>query len=514
MVSQLRIRAQDYGQAGLVPVRKGQVGIKPMRLVADVASELVESAREADGYTDVDGTYVATIPDGDVGFRLKSRIVGAEEMYFFGYPSDVNLADLIANYRVAPDTFQPFNPPSTAADVIARADQAVVDAEQFAQNAGQAATVAATEAVAPVAADLASLTTSLPTTYVASASASDQSSTGFLRLAGTIPGTVPVVKPLGDGRPGVWEMVHDDVDGYLFHLLMGENAGHDTAAIAVGVDNDGIGLLIPNKKLGRGIVGDQRATVVTDGSYWLHVTQRSPASAAIRLEMQANDAAPVVQLLAFGAPGAAQKLLYVSDPSGEAGSIYASDGHIRWLRNVLVSDQSDALPSYIVLGTAAVNNSSNTTRNYLGASSHVFFGKTGAPGQYYPYRLIGSSSQFAIQTASNLTSADPLNPLPTEVATWNTMIGVKNNMLGFFGVTAVARPSAYTQTYATASKTVSAPTANAVVATPAALSSYGFTQAQADALVATVNALVADSLVNKKNLTAIIDDLQALGLAQ
>ncbi len=46
--------------------------------------------------------------------------------------------------------------------------------------------------------------------------------------------------------------------------------------IALGVDNDGVGLLIPNKQKGRGIVGDQRATVTATDAYWLHATQRSP----------------------------------------------------------------------------------------------------------------------------------------------------------------------------------------------------------------------------------------------
>lgn len=147
MVSQLRIRAQDYGQAGLVPVRKGNIGIKPMRLVANLVDEWVESAREAPGYTEADGTYVASIPDGDIGFRLKSRIVGAEEMYFLGYPAEVNLAELIDQYRVSPDTFQPFNPPSTAADVIARANTAVTVATGAAGDADAAATAASGAAV-------------------------------------------------------------------------------------------------------------------------------------------------------------------------------------------------------------------------------------------------------------------------------------------------------------------------------------------------------------------------------
>lgn len=345
--------------------------------------------------------------------------------------------------------------------------------------------------------------------------AGQESSVGFLRLAGTVPGSVPVVKPLNDGRAGVWEMVHNDTTGYLFHLLAGANMGHDAALYAAGVDNDGIGMLIPNKMNGRGIVGDQRATVQNPVGYWLHATQRSNQAPLVRLEMQANDAAPVLQLLAFGTPGASQRLLYVGDPSGEAGHILGGTGVMEWFRNIKVQNQpSGEVETFFESGTSTSANSSNTRKAYRGASTDTYFSNTGTAGVYYPYRVSHASSVFAIQAAGNLTAADPLNPLPAEVTAWTTVIGVSNAKLGFFGVAPVVRPSAYTQTYSTASKVISNPTAVAVVTTPSALSSYGFTQVQADALIAAVNALQADHLVTKKNITSIIDDLQLLGLGQ
>jgi hypothetical protein len=79
---------------------------------------------------------------------------------------------------------------------------------------------------------------------------------------------------------------------------------------------------------------------------------------------------------------------------------------------------------------------------------------------------------------------------------------------------AVLASTTYTQTYATADTTVPTATAAAVATTAATNSSpYGFSQTQADAIVTNVNALVADSLQNRKLLNSIIDTLQALGLA-
>jgi hypothetical protein len=87
--------------------------------------------------------------------------------------------------------------------------------------------------------------------------------------------------------------------------------------------------------------------------------------------------------------------------------------------------------------------------------------------------------------------------------------------VGFYGTTPAAQPGAYTQTYSTPARVVPAATATAVATTAATNSSpYGFTQAQADALVAAVNALIVDVLALRKVNNALIDDLQSVGLAQ
>lgn len=88
--------------------------------------------------------------------------------------------------------------------------------------------------------------------------------------------------------------------------------------------------------------------------------------------------------------------------------------------------------------------------------------------------------------------------------------------IGFFGIAPAVRATAYTQTYSTASKTVAAPTVAAVATTGSTITTpYGYTtSAQADAIPTAINALAADVLNIEKNVTAIIDDLQAYGLLQ
>lgn len=72
-------------------------------------------------------------------------------------------------------------------------------------------------------------------------------------------------------------------------------------------------------------------------------------------------------------------------------------------------------------------------------------------------------------------------------------------------------PVAFTQTYATTATTVVAPTA-ATVAT-ADGSDAGTTQTLANALKVAVNALVADSLLNRKLINSVIDGQQGGGIA-
>ncbi len=95
--------------------------------------------------------------------------------------------------------------------------------------------------------------------------------------------------------------------------------------------------------------------------------------------------------------------------------------------------------------------------------------------------------------------------------------------LGFFGADPVVQPAAYTQTYSTATRTVTAATAVAVTladgagtndGTAAAITDVATAKAAIQELNATITALVADQLVLRKLINSLIDDLQALGLAQ
>ena len=94
--------------------------------------------------------------------------------------------------------------------------------------------------------------------------------------------------------------------------------------------------------------------------------------------------------------------------------------------------------------------------------------------------------------------------------------GITATELGFFGVTVQARVGAYTMTYATGSRTNSAPTSSSIATTsPTNSSPYGYTtSAQAAAIVTAINELAADVVNLKQVLTQVILDLQGYGLLQ
>ena len=108
-----------------------------------------------------------------------------------------------------------------------------------------------------------------------------------------------------------------------------------------------------------------------------------------------------------------------------------------------------------------------------------------------------------------------LNRDPTPISSGSIAgeIAHSGTTVGFYGVTPVTRPSAYTQTYNAASRTHSNLVSASVSASVVLVTPFGFaSSAQGDNLVLAVNRLVTD-LTNVKNvLNQVIDDLQSQGL--
>lgn len=133
------------------------------------------------------------------------------------------------------------------------------------------------------------------------------------------------------------------------------------------------------------------------------------------------------------------------------------------------------------------------------------------------YETFTDASNYA-RLAARTAAGDYL--ITPEAAGTGTLRGLQlvasGGRVGFFGVTAAARASAYTQTYATADKTHALAGQTAVATTAATQTSpFGYTTAaQADDIVTQINNARTDILDVKQLVNSIIDDLQAYGLLQ
>lgn len=163
-----------------------------------------------------------------------------------------------------------------------------------------------------------------------------------------------------------------------------------------------------------------------------------------------------------------------------------------------------------VNATAAEINAAVAGQGLTAAEVAVLDGVT--PGTVTASKALVVNATKQLASLGDLTIADGSNIIVA--TTTGTVIGTSTTQkLAFFNATPVAQPSAYTQTYSTADKTHANPTATSVTTTSSTSTSpFGYTQAQADAIVTAINALIVDVADVKALANSIIDDLQALGL--
>lgn len=157
-------------------------------------------------------------------------------------------------------------------------------------------------------------------------------------LSRGVTGASITVRSLGDTSEGNINWVHNG-QNYLLHLMTGPNAIASAALIGMGVDNGGIGLLVTNKKTGRGINLTNAATITAIDAYGMLGIQQSNLAQLVVLEAQVADTAPLLVLRqAVGATGT-RKLQQWFGHDGvsqtEAGYVHAGDGRLIWNKTIL-----------------------------------------------------------------------------------------------------------------------------------------------------------------------------------
>lgn len=220
------------------------------------------------------------------------------------------------------------------------------------------------------------------------------------------------------------------------------------------------------------------------------------------------------------------------------------------VRGLSLGDLATFAPEFVVYArityvTASGDSNTGKCRIATGGITYIFGNRLsmvasiGVSAENVPFVATGNIAATDVQAAlaevdsekmplaggtfsGDVTIADGKNIVLN--TTTGTKIGTSaSQKLGFFNVTPVVQPSAFTQTYSTSSASVPNPTAatltdNSGGTANTTLESIGTTYSQtavrnnfAD-LASMVNKNTADTLALYKVVTKIIDDLQALGL--
>ncbi|AZS07298.1 hypothetical protein PP505_gp28 [Gordonia phage Dorito] len=258
----------------------------------------------------------------------------------------------------------------------------------------------------------------------------------------------PVVKTTGDTRQGVYQAKSSSDFGYIWHLETEPGfSGGETGLLGIG-NSHGTGgvtaVMVSNKYQGRGITVHQKNTVVGNAAaYGFFGIQQSTAAPLMRLEANGAGVAEALQLVALGGPTAGQKLMSVT--AGSATSyIDASTGVLTWQRDVRI-ERGGSRTARLVLTAGSDVTEDNKSRLFAGDEAITFMRRSGTANTKYMGRVtprFGGGLSF--QTSGNLTTSTPDADNALDAITWTTQIDIGHNMLGFFGATAVTKPTALT----------------------------------------------------------------------
>ena len=243
-------------------------------------------------------------------------------------------------------------------------------------------------------------------------------------------------KPSTDIHPSVINLLHDSPVGYILHGTLGPNVDHvASAVIGLGIDNDGIGLLITNKGVGRGIVGTNNDTITDPGAYLVHLTNLS-AAPLLRLEQQADDTGPLLQTVVSGAvtPDVDQPSVTFGDKTGTAGEIFALDGRLVWQSDVIVRDRTDVSPSTVELQENEGIPLDEQQRVRLHTDGVLLANYSGTPGLWFPFQW--KAAKFSQELQLTAAGAQDI-----DTAVGDVLLRFKHDQIGFYGAAPVAKPA-------------------------------------------------------------------------
>lgn len=244
---------------------------------------------------------------------------------------------------------------------------------------------------------------------------------------------------------GAWNIVHDGVEGDIFHFTTGENSVDNAngAVIAIGIDYGGTGIVLRNKKQGIGLNIDQLNTVDSATAYAFVATQRSNVAPHTRKFLEATATKPVEVWDVHASVAAGTPHVQWNDQgvggSFLAGQILSDVGTLDWRRSIEVrAPNSSGTPLIRVRDEA-----STPSEAYLGGKTNGELGLrvyrySGSTTTAYAFGWLAESDRFKLKAGQG--------PANKGSETFSTMIEVRciagtGNLgqMGFFGATPVNR---------------------------------------------------------------------------
>ncbi|GGH93721.1 hypothetical protein GCM10007170_15250 [Arthrobacter liuii] len=252
---------------------------------------------------------------------------------------------------------------------------------------------------------------------------------GYMPYAGTQ--TITTIKPTGDGRPGVWELIHNDTAGYIFHLMCGSGMGSGQALIGMGIDNGGVGLFVNNKQTGLGIKIDQNNTITSSTAFGLQINQMSSVAPAMQVQT-VSGATTAIQLFASSA-SAGQSFLSFVAAGEEKGAFKADTGVISWKAPIEIHDGG-------MFRARGLNTETNSNQVKVKNTEVQLSSYAGSTDQYWHKRISHGGQSIKIETADTLAGGVDAAP------TYTTGVEVKNvsgaTQIGLYGAAPVPRAAA------------------------------------------------------------------------
>lgn len=264
-----------------------------------------------------------------------------------------------------------------------------------------------------------------------------------------------VAKSTDNSASSVIGWQHASATGYLLHFEARDGMANPAAMIGIGLDRKapdgglgGTGILISNKVGAYGLVVTNGAGNNEARGYGIFGQQQSTAAPLIRGESWVAGGAPLLELAVFaGTPTTTQKLArFITAGNHLAGDISAYDGEFRWidktnLRNTQVNTTLNlrnstgaGAPAKLVIDdpfeTTAIVEASVLASNKSNAEL-TFYRPTGS-GTYWARRVVAEANIFKIQGAGAAAKGSE---------TWNTLIGITDTALGFYGAVPVTKPT-------------------------------------------------------------------------